>query len=111
MPMCVLPLVRRLWLCTLEEVDRGTVLVKRDDRLLPARQAAHAKAIPSLLAPVVLRANLVDMDVEQLLDRRLDLQLARPRIDAERVGVAVLRLVRTLLGDDRRQNHLMRFQP
>src|SRR5262249_1172570 len=82
----------------LEELDRGALGVERDDRLLPVGQVTEAEPIPPLLAAIVLRADLVHAHVKQFLDRRLDLQLARPRVDAERVGVAVLRLVRALLG-------------
>src|SRR5262249_56992278 len=93
-----------------EELDGGAVLVQRDDGLFPAGQLADLEAVAPLLALAVLRPHLVHAHVEHLLDGRLDLQLARPLVDPERVGVAVLRLVRALLGDDRGEDDLVGLQ-
>ena len=47
-----------------------------------------------------------DLDLEELLDGRLDLDLGRVVVDRERV-LAVLRLVHRLLADDRPDDHLV----
>src|SRR5262249_43149558 len=78
--------------------------------LLPVGQFAHLEAEAALLAGPVLRPHLLDADGEQFLDRRLDLVLGRPGVDLERVGVAVRRLVRALLGDDGPQDDLVGLQ-
>src|SRR5262249_15336865 len=97
---------RRKWL---EELD-PIFFVQRDDGLLPVGQPALAEAVAPFLALSVLRADLLDPHVEQLLDRLLDLLLGRPKVDLERVGVVAGELVRTFLGHQGLQDHLVGFE-
>ena len=57
-----------------------------------------------------MRPHALDPDVEQLLDRRLDLGLGRDRVHLESVGVVARALVRPLLGDERAEDDLVRPQ-
>src|SRR6187551_1325622 len=80
------------------------------DGLLPARQLAHALAETALLAFTVHRPHPLDANVEQFLNRHLDLVLGGDRIDLEGVGVVTAALVRPLFGDERAEDHLVRPQ-
>src|SRR5262245_57576396 len=93
-----------------EEIDTWAILFQHHDGLLPVRQPADAEAEAALLALAVLRPHLLDDHAEELLHRRLDLVLARPRVHFERVAPVVRRLVRALLRDQRADDHLMRFE-
>src|SRR5215210_4026195 len=92
----------------LEDLDRVAV-AELDDRLLPARSPAL-----DVVALLRLRRHLHDVDrqhfdVEELLDGLPDLRLVRVFVDAERV-LAVLDQAVALLGDDRREQDLVRMQ-
>src|SRR5690349_18515948 len=64
---------------------------------------------PLALALAVERVHRQDADVEDLLDRDLDLGLVGVRVDQERVPVAV-ELAVALLGDDRRDDDVPRIR-
>src|SRR5207247_562311 len=94
-----------------EEIDPRAVVVQGDDGLLPVGHPADAEAIAALLAQAVLGPDLLDADAKQILDRVLDLLLAGPGVDLERVGaVLARRLVRALLGDDGPHDDLVRLE-
>src|SRR6476469_3090077 len=78
------------------------------DRLLPLTPAAGSVAAALGLALDRRRANVDDLDVEQLLDRLADLRLVRAVVDAERV-LARLGEHERLLGDDWADDHLTRI--
>src|SRR5579883_1678867 len=105
---------------SLEEVDL-VPLLQGDDRLLPVGAAADEATDPLLLAADDLRLHVVDLDVEQRLDRLLDLDLVGVAIDLEehlRADVllgdgagetaAGLAQAGALLGEERALDHVMR---
>src|SRR5690625_4523128 len=81
-----------------EDVDGA--LAQRDDRALGVLALADAGAGPSGLARAVGRVHRADLDVEDLLDRVLDLGLVRARVDEEGVLPLVDEVV-ALLGHHR----------
>src|SRR3954468_13706378 len=85
---------------SLEQLD-PRVLVEDDDGALPVRRRGHLELAPPGLALAVHRADVDDLHLIDLLDRRLDLLLARAGVDLERVRVAGRLLVRALLRDQR----------
>src|SRR4051794_24248543 len=107
-----------MWACSdvwpsglgsLEDFDRlaGFDL---DDRLLPAGFAALDEAAALRLGADLNHVHALDVDVEQLLDGLTDLRLVRVGMDAKRVAVIVLDLLVALLGNNRRQEHLIWMQ-
>src|SRR5438093_8861229 len=99
----------RLGLSPLEDLDRLARL-DLDDRLLPAGLAAFDEPAALRLRAHLDHVHALDVDVEQLLDGLPDLRLVRIRVDAERIAVVVLDLLVALLGNHRRQEHLIRMQ-
>src|SRR5215217_4647958 len=77
------------------------------DRLLPLTPAAARDAAALRLGLHPRRADAVDADAEDVLDRLAHLSLVRPLVDAERVLVGREQRV-ALLGDDRPDDHLAR---
>src|SRR5688572_19943638 len=76
-----------------------------DDRALGVAALAVAEAGALALALPVERVHVGHRDVEDLLDRDLDLGLVGLRVDEERVLVPVEEAV-ALLADDRRAQHV-----
>src|SRR5690348_95359 len=81
-------------------------LFEGDDRLLDVRLLAKPAAERLALALADQRVDALHLDVEQLLDRFLDLRLGRVARDTEQNLVA-LGCVGRLLGDDRRENDVV----
>src|SRR3954451_1614000 len=79
-----------------------------DDRLLPGPRAPGRVAAALGLGLHRHRADLDDLDFEELLDRLADLGLVRVRVDAERVLVGGRQHV-GLLADDGPDDHLDRI--
>src|SRR6266852_3946727 len=75
-------------------------------RLLDVRLLAKTALERLVLALADQRVDALDLDVEQLLDRFLDLRLGRGARDLEHDLVALGR-VRRLLGDDRREDDVV----
>src|SRR4051812_27921099 len=89
-----------------EDVD-ALSLGEADDRALGVRALAHAiTSTPGLALPVE-RVDARHLDVEDLLDRDLDLGLVGVRAHEERVLVGVEQPV-ALLADHRRDQHVTR---
>ena len=86
--------------------------VQGHNRLLPVGQPADTETVTAFLAQAVLRPHLFDTDIEQFLNRGLDLILGRPEIYLESVGIVVFvgRLVGALFGNQRLDNDLVRFE-
>src|SRR6478672_1193369 len=88
---------------TSEDVDAVT-LGEADDRALGVGTLAHAVAGATRLALAVDRVDRGDLDVEDLLDRDLDLGLVGVRVDDEGVLVGVEEAVALLRHDRRDQD-------
>src|SRR5687767_12449 len=73
----------------------------RDDRLLPLAGHTDRLAAADRLARHHLGADAGDLDLEERLDRLLDLDLVRVLVDFERVRVVLVLQVDRLLGDAR----------
>src|ERR1700730_4455536 len=91
----------------LEELDHLFALLQDDVGLLPVRPAAHVAPLALGLAVDVGHPYLLHLDVEEVLDRLLDLGLGgvAVHLEAERA----LRLLErgALLGDERTPDHLV----
>src|SRR5881628_1819162 len=74
----------RMPMSALEHLDRVTLL-EGHDRLLPVRPAPDVAPVGAALGPHDQRAHAGDGDLEQRLDRRLDLRLGRVGMHAKRV--------------------------
>src|SRR3954447_15186715 len=94
----------QLGLQALEDRDR-LALAHLHDGLLPLARAPRGVAAALGLGRHRGGAHVDDADVEELLDRLLDLRLVRVRVHAERV-LADRRERVGLLGDDRLDDHL-----
>src|SRR3954447_17090025 len=94
----------QLGLQALEDRDR-LALAHLHDGLLPLARAPRGVAAALGLGRHRGGANVDHADVEELLDRLLDLRLVRVRVHAERV-LADRRQRVGLLGDDRLDDHL-----
>src|SRR4051794_11107901 len=94
----------QLTLQALEDRDR-LALAHLHDGLLPLARAPRGVAAALGLGRHRRGADLEHADVEELLDRLLDLGLVRVRVDPERVLADRRQRVR-LLGDDRLDDHL-----
>src|SRR5437016_4245221 len=81
-------------------------LFEGHDRALDLRLLAHSPFESLDLAFAQMRIDALDLDVEQLLDRLLDLRLGRVPGDLEHDLVA-LRGERGLLGDHRGNDHIV----
>src|SRR5216683_3763769 len=81
-----------------------------DDCFFPVRQPAHSNLVTPFLSQAVLRSHFGDPDAEQFFHRHSNLILGRPLIHLKRVGIVVSELVRSLFGDQRLQDHLVRLQ-
>src|SRR6478735_11392468 len=86
-------------------VDR-VALFEGHNGLLDVRALAEAATEDLDLAFGDDRVDALDLDVEELLDRRLDLRLGRGAGNLED-DLVVLREHRRLLGDDRRHDHIV----
>src|SRR5580765_6610918 len=67
----------------LEEVD-PMLFIERHNRLLPAFGLSLLETVLPRLASAILRANFIDLDVEQLLDRTPHIVLRRLKMHLER---------------------------
>src|SRR5437763_8348823 len=81
-------------------------LFEGHDRALDLRLLAHSPFESLDLAFAQMRIDALDFDVEQLLDRLLDLRLGRIPGDLEHHLVA-LRSERRFLGNHRRDDHIV----
>src|SRR5215207_4613615 len=101
--------IAMFFLCSLadsrEDVDRAGL--EGDDRALGVLALAHAEPGAAGLALSVQRVDRRHLDVEDLLDRELDLGLVRTGVHGERVLALVDQAV-ALLGDDRRDDDVAR---
>src|SRR5438105_8128909 len=83
---------------------------ERDVGFLPRRLAAFVPPAPRHLAEIVDRAHLIDLDLKDRFDGRLDLRLGRVLIHAEGQKLpTVLRLLfrdQSLLRNDRRLDNV-----
>jgi hypothetical protein len=93
----------------LEEIN-PMLRVERDDCFLPIFGGSLTESRPASLALAVLRRDLQDLYVKQRLDRTSHIFLCRQAIDFECVRVVARRLVHSLFGHERLDDHLMRFQ-
>src|SRR5262245_41764750 len=91
-----------------EDLDR-LALAQLHDGLLPARARAPREAAALGLRLHLEHLHVLDPDLEELLDGLADLRLVRVGVHLERV-LALLDLAVALLGDDRREEHLVRMQ-
>ena len=82
-------MVRWSRLDLLEQLDL-LIGLERHDRLLPVAAPADVAALAAHLAVHLLRAHRGDLDLEDRLDRALDLDLVGVALDLEEVLVAQL---------------------
>jgi hypothetical protein len=82
--------------------------VERDDGFFPIAGGALPEAGASRLSFAVLRVDLHDADVEQVLDGPPHVGLGGERVDLEGVGVVARRAVHALLGHQRPHDDLVR---
>lgn len=80
------------------------------NRFLPAAGGADAMAISPRLTLAVLGHDLVDLYVKQLLDSATYIGLGSLRVYLERVVIVASRTVDTFFGNQRSNDHLMRFK-
>ena len=93
----------------LKEVD-AVIFVQLHDRLFPRLRLAHPVAETPKLALAGLGTNLRYLDVEQGLDRFLDVQLRRIAMNLKRVLIISGRAVHTLFRHERLKQHLVRLK-
>src|SRR6266850_7856445 len=93
----------RMPISALEHLD-GVALFEGDDRLLPGRPPAGVAPVRAALRPHHQGADARHGNLEQRLDRRLDLRFARVEMHLERVFFAGAIGRRRLLGDHRRHD-------
>src|SRR5258706_7960274 len=93
----------RMPMSALEHLD-GVALFEGDDRLLPGWPPAGVAPVRLTLGPHHQGAHPRDRDLEQRLDRGLDLRLACVEMHLERVFLAGTVRCRGLLGHDRRHD-------
>src|SRR5205823_12119255 len=90
------------WLHALNEVGGFLPFLQSHVRLAPVAALSRVAAHLLHFAADVEEADLVDLDLEKLLDRVLDLDLVRARIDLEGDNVSAgLAHQRRLIGDVR----------
>src|SRR5262245_35132661 len=94
----------------LEDVD-PMLRIERHDRLLPGFGLSLLETVLPRLAAAVLCADLIDLDVEQLLDGPPHVVLRRLQVHLERVLVVPRRAVHPFFRHQRAENHLIRLQP
>src|SRR5262245_39904003 len=92
----------------LEILDRLLARLERHVGLLPVGAAPLVAADALALAPGVLRTDARHLHLEQRLDRLTDLHLVGATIDPERQDRPLLLQERRLLGDQRRDDDLVR---
>src|SRR5712691_12938695 len=90
----------RMPISALEYLDR-VALFERHDRLLPGRTHAGGPSVGAAPGAHHERADVRHGDLEERLDRPLDLRLGRPQVHPERVFLPCLVGRRRLLGDHR----------
>src|SRR5262249_28096792 len=101
--------------CLYPSADRAAegldpvTLCEFDHRALRVLALTEAGTGPLALSLAVKRVHRQHADVEDLLDRDLDLRLVRVRVNQERVPV-VVELAIALLGNDRRENDVARIR-
>jgi hypothetical protein len=76
--------------------------------LFPPGKLAHTLPESFLFPVSVLGSHTFNADVEQFFDRRPDLVLGGDRVYLESISIVSSALVRSLLGNERPQNHLVR---
>src|SRR5690554_5899965 len=79
-------------------------------RLAPVAATADAETEGLVLALHVERVDCLDLDVEELLDRGLDVRLGRVLRHLERILVGEFLQARGLLGNARRTNHFVELR-
>jgi len=81
-----------------------------NDRLLPILRFSNSETIATRLALASLSANLFHFHIKQSFDRFFDVVLVRFTMNLESILVVPNRPMNTLLGDQRSQQYLMRFE-
>src|SRR2546425_8426134 len=99
----------RMPISALEHRDRVAFL-QPHDRLFPGRPPARETAVGASLGADHQRTDVRDADLEQRLERGLDLRLGRLGTHAERILLARPVRRRRLLGDHRRHDRAMEFR-
>ena len=84
--------------------------IERDDRFLPVFRIAVGGLMFSRLTFSVLRVDLKDFHLKQLLHRAANIRFRRQPTDLKCIGVATLSLVHSFFRDERAQNDLMRLK-